>query len=269
MTDQPPPPYDVEPYGEPTPPPPPHPVRRLLAPIIAVAIGLLKFGAVIVKLKFFTLAFSALASIWAYALLYGWKFAVGFVLLIGIHEIGHVVMLRARGIEAGLPVFLPFLGAFVSMKESPKTAYDEAVSGIAGPVFGAIASFGALGAGIALDNELLRVLAYVGFFMNLFNLAPVLPLDGGRTAGALSPKLWFVGLGALLAYTVWRPHLVVLVILALGGYELYGRWKNRDTVASKVYHALSTEQRVQVGTAYAGLIVVLIWAMQAFPLPPR
>lgn len=268
MTDQPP-PYGVEPYGEPPPPPPPSGLKRLLAPIVAAAVAVAKWGAVLVKLKFFTLAFSALASLWAYALLFGWKFAAGFVLLIGIHEMGHVVVLRARGIEAGLPVFLPFLGAFVSMKESPKTAYDEALSGIAGPVFGALASFGALGAGIALDNDLLRVLAYLGFFMNLFNLVPMLPLDGARVAGALSPKLWFVGLGALLAYTVWRPHVVVILVLALGGYELYSRWKNRDTESSRVYHALSGEQRAQVGTAYAGLVVVLIWAMHAFPLPPH
>ncbi len=268
MTDHPPPPYDTERYGEPT-RPQPNALKRLLGPLIAAVIALAKWGAVLVKLKFFTVAFSALASIWAYAWLFGWKFAVGFVLLIAVHEIGHVVVLRARGIDAGLPVFLPFLGAFVSMKEMPKTAYDEALSGIAGPVFGAAASFAVLGAGIALDSDLLRVLAYTGFFLNLFNLLPVLPLDGGRTAAALSPKLWVAGLLGLLAYTLWRPHVIVLVILALGGYELYNRWRNRDTEASRLYHTLTADQRLRVGVGYAGLVLVLLWAMHAFPLPPR
>lgn len=257
------------PYGEPMAPRPPNPLRRLLGPLVLAAASALKWGAVLLKLKFFTLVASMLASIGAYAWLYGWRFAVGFVLLIGVHEMGHVVVLRARGIEAGLPVFLPFLGAFVSMKEQPRSAYDEALSGIAGPIFGTAAAFAVLGAGLSLDNELLLVLAYVGFFLNLFNLLPVLPLDGGRTAAALSPKLWFAGLLGLVAYEVWRPSPVIPLILVLGGFELWRRWKGRDTEASKAYHALSADQRLQVGAAYAGLVVLLLWAMHAWPLPPR
>lgn len=244
-------------------------LRKLLAPVLAAGATLLKFGAIIFKLKFFTLVASMLASIGAYAWLFGWKFAVGFVLLIAIHEIGHVVVLRARGIEAGLPVFLPFMGAFVSMKQAPRTAYDEALSGIAGPVFGAAASFAVLGAGISLDSQLLRVLAYTGFFLNLFNLLPMLPLDGGRTVAALSPKLWLLGLGLLLGYELWRPSPVIPIILLLGAFELRRRWKSKDSEASRTYYALTAEQRVQIGSAYVGLITLLIWAMHTYPLPPR
>ena len=229
----------------------------------------MKFGSVILKLKFLTVIGTMLASIWAYALFYGWQFAVGFVLLILVHELGHVVVLRARGIEAGLPVFLPFIGAFVSTKESPKTAYDEALSGIAGPVFGAAAAFVTLFAGQVYDSTLLHALGYTALLLNLFNLLPVIPLDGGRTAAALSPKLWGLGLAALLAYEVWRPSPVIPIILILGGFELYRRWRGRNTEASKAYYALTVDQRVQIGAAYAALIAVILWGMHEFPLPPR
>jgi Zn-dependent protease len=262
---------DEPPYAVPLQPEPTvaERLKRLFAPIIAAGVAVLKFGAVLLKLKFFTVVFSMLASLGAYAWLYGWKFALGFVLLILVHEMGHVVVLRARGIQAGLPVFLPFLGAFVSMRSAPRTAYDEALSGIAGPVFGTAAAFATLGLAGVYDSELLRVLAYTGFFLNLFNLLPVIPLDGGRTAAALSPKLWLAGLLALLAYAVWRPSPVIPIILVLGGVELYRRWKHKDTESARAYYALSGEQRLQVGSAYLGLVAVILWAMHSYPLPPR
>ncbi|MGB8649669.1 MAG: site-2 protease family protein [Mycobacteriales bacterium] len=244
-------------------------LRKLFAPVLAAAAAVAKFGAVIIKFKFFTVVFSMLASLGGYALLFGWKFALGFVLLVFVHEIGHVVVLRARGIEAGLPVFLPFLGAFVSMKQMPKTAYDEALSGIAGPVFGTAAAFATLGLASLYDSDLLRVLAYTGFFLNLFNLLPVIPLDGGRTAAALSPKLWVAGLAGLLAYAVWRPSPVIPIVLLLGGFELYRRWKDKDSEANKAYYALTSQQRLNVGSSYLGLVVVILWAMHSYPLPPR
>jgi Zn-dependent protease len=259
----------IPPEPEVTPPSGTDRVKKLLAPVVAIGFTLLKFGAVIFKLKFFTVVISMVVSLGAYAWLYGWKFAVGLVLLIFVHEMGHVVVLRARGIEAGLPVFLPFLGAFVSMKSQPRSVYDESLSGIAGPVFGTAGAFACLAVGAAYDSDLFRVLAYVGFLLNLFNLLPVLPLDGGRTAASLSPKLWFVGLVALLGYTVWRPSPVIPLILLIGGYELYRRWRGRNTEASRAYFALSPQQRLQVGSLYVGLVVVLLWAMHSFPLPPR
>jgi Zn-dependent protease len=256
------------------PPPPPAPparegLRKLVAPLVAVGAALLKYGAILFKLKFFTLFFSMLASIGAYTLAFGWQFAVGFVLLILVHEMGHVVVLRSRGIKAGLPVFLPFLGAFVNMKESPKTAYDEALSGIAGPVFGAVGAFAVLGLAESQDSDFLRALAFTGFLLNLFNLLPFLPLDGGRTAAAVSPKLWVLGLIGLLGYEIYRPSPIVPLILVLGGIETYRRWRGRDTAASRAYFALTASQRVNVGGAYLGLIAVLIWAMHTYPVPDR
>lgn len=244
-------------------------VRQLFAPVLAAGFLLLKFGGIILKLKVFTVVGTMLASLGAYAWLYGWKFAAGLIVLIFVHEIGHVVLLRARGIEAGLPVFLPFLGAFVSMKSAPRTAYDEALSGIAGPVFGTVAAFAVLGIAEVYDSQFFLVLAYVGFFLNLFNLFPVLPLDGGRTVAALSPKIWALGLVGLLAYEIYRPSPVIPLILIIGGFELYRRWKDRHSPETLVYYALTPQQRVTIGVGYVGLIVVLLWAMHTYPLPPR
>ena len=245
------------------------PLQRFAAPLVAAGAFLLKFGAVLFKLKFFTLFFTMLASIGAYALAFGWQFAVGFVLLIFIHEMGHVIVLRARGIDAGLPVFLPFLGAFVSMKETPKSVYDEALSGIAGPIFGAAGAFGVLFLAEGQDSDFLRALAYTGFLLNLFNLLPFLPLDGGRTAAAVSPKLWVVGLAGLLAYEVYRPSPIIPLILVIGGLETYRRFRGRDTAASKAYFTLTPEQRGLIASLYLGLGVLLIWAMHTFPVPDR
>jgi Zn-dependent protease len=244
-------------------------LRKLFAPLLAVGAALLKFGAIVFKLKVFTVVGSMVVSLGAYAWLYGWKFALGFVLLVLVHELGHVVVLRARGIEAGLPVFLPFLGAFVSMKSAPRSVYDESLSGIAGPIAGTVGAFACLGMSGVYDSELLRVLAYAGFFLNLFNLLPIIPLDGGRTVASLSPKLWLLGLVALLGYEIWRPSPVIPIILLLGGFELYRRWKDRGSEASRAYYALTPDQRLQIGGLYVGLVVVLLWAMHSYPLPPR
>ena len=244
-------------------------LQRLVAPVVAAGAALAKWGAVLFKLKFFTLFFSMLASVGAYALAFGWQFAVGFVLLIFVHEMGHVIVLRARGIKAGLPVFLPFLGALVTMKETPRSVYDEALSGIAGPVFGAAGAFAVLGLAEFEGSDFLRALAYTGFLLNLFNLLPFLPLDGGRTAAAVSPKLWVVGLAGLLVYEVLRPSPIIPLVLVFGGVEAYRRFKGRNTEASREYYTLTPQQRLNVGSAYLGLVALLLWAMHAYPVPGR
>jgi Zn-dependent protease len=175
-------------------------VRKATAPIGAglAALWKLKVFLVIAKLKFLGVAVSMAVSVAAYAWIFGWTFALGFVLLIFVHEMGHVIVLRLRGIRSGLPVFVPFLGAFVSMKETPRTVYDEALSGIAGPAFGAAAAALVWWQADSRGSAFLLALAYTGFLLNLFNLLPVLPLDGGRTAAALHPATWAVGLLGLL-----------------------------------------------------------------------
>lgn len=236
-------------------------VKKFFAPLAAVGAFLAKFGVILLKLKSLTLLGSIAVSIAAYATLWGWKFAVGFVLLILVHEMGHVIVLRARGIKAGWPVFIPFLGAFVSMKSMPRSAYEEAESAIAGPVVGTAGALVVGYIGQTTGSDLLMALAYTGLLINLFNLLPALPLDGGRVAGALHPVIWLLGLVALLGLEITHPSGIVLVVLVLGGYELYRRWRHRNSEASKLYFALQPGQRFQMGAMYLGLIAVILIGM--------
>ncbi len=236
-------------------------IKRALAPLAAIGAFFAKFGAILVKLKAFTVVGSMAISIAAYASLWGWTFAVGFVGLIFVHEMGHVVALRRRGVRAGAPVFLPFLGAFVKMKESPRSVFVEAETALAGPYTGTVGAFAVLLAGNANGSAMLRDLAFTGFLLNLFNLLPVLPLDGGRAAAALHPAFWAVGLVLLLGYEVYRPSPIIPIILILGGIEMYRRWRGRQTAEARAYHAMSPRQRAWVALAYVFLIVVLLFAV--------
>src|SRR5262249_58531440 len=121
---------------------------------------------------------------------WGWAFAVGFVLLIFVHEMGHAVALRREGIPAGAPVFIPFVGAFVAMQGRPRDAAVEARVAMAGPLTGSLAAWLTLGAGLAWPQPLLVALGHTAVLLNLFNLVPVPPLDGGRLAGAFPRADW-------------------------------------------------------------------------------
>jgi Zn-dependent protease len=164
-------------------------------------------------------------------------------------------------------VFLPFLGAFVRMKEMPRSIYVEAETALAGPVAGTLGAFGVLLVGQANGSAMLRDLAFTGFLLNLFNMLPVLPLDGGRAAGALHPGFWVAGLVLLLAYEVYQPSPVVLIILLLGGWEMWRRWRGRNTEASRMYRSLLPGQRLRIGLAYVGLVAVLLVALHTTYVP--
>ncbi|HYM64262.1 MAG TPA: site-2 protease family protein, partial [Gaiellaceae bacterium] len=175
--------------------------KKVWAPIAAVGFLLFKFKAIalaIFKFKIFVTSASMLVSVAAYAWIWGWRFAVGFVLLLLVHELGHVLELRHQGIPASAPLFIPFLGAVVGMKQLPDDAWREARVALAGPILGSLGAAGVWAAGEAIDSQLLVALAFTGFFLNLFNLLPIVPLDGGRAVGALHPAIWGLGLVGLL-----------------------------------------------------------------------
>jgi len=215
------------------------------------------------KLKIFTTSATMLVSIGAYALIWGWKFAVGFVLLLLVHEMGHVFQLRREGIEASAPMFIPFLGAVVAMKRMPDDAAAEARVGLAGPVLGSVACLVPLGIYWATGDELFQALAFVGFFLNLFNLLPVLPLDGGRAMAALSPVLWLVGFGLLVAVAILFPNPIMLLILLFGGMETWRRWKGRKDPEAQEYHRVSRRDRIAIASVYLGLAGLLALGMDA------
>jgi Zn-dependent protease len=241
-------------------------LRKLWAPIAAVGFLVWKFKfvlAAIFKFKLFTVAGSMLVSIAAYALLWGWKFGVGLVLLLFVHELGHVLELRRQGVPASAPLFIPFLGAFVGMKQLPANAWKEAQVALAGPILGSLGAAAVWAYAEAVDSEFLTALAFTGFFLNLFNLLPIVPLDGGRAVAALHPAMWLVGLAGLVALVFVFPNPILLLILVLGGLELWSRWSNRNSPESRAYYAVAPWQRAAVAVAYVGLAALLVLAMGA------
>jgi Zn-dependent protease len=215
------------------------------------------------KIKVLATAGSALVSVAAYSLLWGWQFAVGFVVLIFIHEMGHVFALRRHGIKASAPMFVPFMGAVIWARSLGDDALTEARVGLAGPYFGAAASAVVAIVGLATHTGLLEALGYIGFFLNLFNLLPVVPLDGGRAMAAMAPWMWFLGFGAMVVLDFVSPNPVLLIITLVAGFELYRRWERRrnPTAAQTAYYKVSPRNRMIVGAVYVGLIVVLAVGM--------
>ncbi|MGZ8687358.1 MAG: site-2 protease family protein [Gaiellaceae bacterium] len=234
--------------------------RKLAAPFLAIAalVWKLKFAVFAVfKLKLFTTAATMLVSIGAYALLWPWQFAIGFVLLLFVHELGHVIEARRQGLPTSAPMFIPFLGALITLKKMPEDAWKEAQVALAGPIVGSIGAAFCLAAGVALDSDLLRALAFFGFLINLFNLLPVYPLDGGRAVEALHPIVWVVGLAGLVALTLIAPNPVLILVLLFGGFTMWERWQNRNHPERQAFYRIKGWQRIVVAIVYLGLAAVL------------
>ncbi len=232
-------------------------VGAALAALVALAAKAKSILILLPKLKLLTTFGSALVSIGAYALIWGVPFAAGFVALLFLHELGHVIQLRREGVKASAPMFIPFLGAVISAKSMGRDAAAEARVGLAGPVLGSLASLVPLALWLLTGDELWRALAYVGFVINLFNLLPVLPLDGGRAMAALTPWMWLVGFAGLVALTFFFPNPILLLVLVFGGLESWRRWKLRDTPEGRAYHAVRPGTRALVAATYLGLAALL------------
>jgi len=238
--------------------------------LVAVGALLLKFGAqlkvvllLLPKLKLFTTSASMLVSVVAYAFVFGWRFAVGFVLLLFVHELGHVIQLRREGIPASAPLFIPFLGAVVAARSLGDNATAEARVGLAGPVLGTAGAAVVAVAALASDSELLKALAFTGFFLNLFNLLPVVPLDGGRAMAALAPWMWFVGFAGLIALAFTYPNPILLLVVLFGGLETWRRWKARRAGEAGDYYRVRPAHRALVFAVYLALVAVCAIGMDA------
>jgi Zn-dependent protease len=236
-------------------------LRRIGGAIVAGLLVLAKFGKAALlllgKVKFLGTAGSMLVSIGAYALIWGWKFGAVFVGLLMIHEMGHVIQLRREGVKASAPMFIPFLGAFVAMKEMPKDAGAEARVGLAGPILGSIGCLIPVGLWLATGSDFWQAAAFIGIFLNLFNLLPVLPLDGGRAMAALSPWVWALGFLMFVGVALLYPSPIILLVILFGGMETWRRWKQRKSPEAREYNRVPAKTRILVGVAYLGLVVVL------------
>ncbi len=233
-------------------------IKRFLAPLAAVGLLLAKFkglALLLLKVKFLGTALTMLLSVGVYALIFPLWFAVGIVVLIWVHEMGHVLQLRREGIPASAPMFIPLLGAFVAMKKIPKDALAEARVGLAGPVLGTLGGLATLGLYALTQEPVFLGLAYFNFIINLFNLAPLLPLDGGRAVGAMSLGFQVAGLAMMVALFFVAPIMAFIAVLGLP--ELWNRWKTRNTPEGRAYYDIPWRGRVAVGAVYVGLILVL------------
>jgi Zn-dependent protease len=261
-------------------PPPPRESawKKALAPIAIIGALLLKFAAkvkflLVPVLKFVPVILKTggtmILSIGAYAMVWGWKYALGFVLLIFVHEMGHVVAARKFGVPASAPMFIPFMGAFIALKGRMKNAYEEAEIGIAGPLYGSAGAAVCHAAGMAMDMPLLVALAWSGYFLNLFNLTPVGQLDGGHVAQALWPGMWILGYAILIWMAVTHPNFIIWMLLVLSLPRLLSLFRKR-TAEEQEFYTITPAQRWKMALMYFGLIGALAFQMhsaQAFLAP--
>ncbi len=201
---------------------------------------------------------SIVASIWAYALLYGWRFAAGFVGLIFIHEMGHYLAAMRRGLPVSLPMFIPFLGAFIALKDQPKDAETEAYVAYAGPLVGSLAAFACYYVWRNGGGPIWLALANSGLILNLFNLIPLSPLDGGRITAVLSPRIWFLGVPILLGVWSYFPSPMLILIAVFALPQLLAAWRYDPKAPDNIaYYNVPLSVKLEYTTLYIGLAVIL------------
>lgn len=224
--------------------------------ILLLLLGGLKFG------KLLTTGGTMLISVVAYSFIFGWPYAVGFVLLIFVHEMGHYVAARQRGLNVGAPTFIPFVGAWIQLKDLPHDAETEAYVGMGGPLVGSIGALACFYLGRALESDLLLALSYSGFFLNLFNLIPISPFDGGRITAVISPRLWLVGVPILIGlFFVWPSPLLILMAF-LAAPAVLQAIRGETTPEQQAYYSVPADTRLSYGALYlalAGFLAIMCY----------
>jgi Zn-dependent protease len=216
---------------------------------------------------------SMVLTIGTYSMFFGIPYAVGMVGLVTVHECGHAFVMLNRGIPFSPMIFMPFMGAMISMNRRPRDAWEDALVAFGGPVLGSVGA-GALAVGAHMsDSQLLFALADFGFMINLFNMLPLGSMDGGRIAGALSPwaNVAGLGMGGTLALSGEIHNPIFYLILLAGGYETFQRFYNPGSIPPN-YYKITTAQRAAIGLGYVGLVGGLIVAMDLnaqFKKPPE
>ncbi len=224
--------------------------------VALVGVLAIKFKAVLLSVLSFV------ASVGVYTLFWGWKFALVFTLLIFIHEMGHAIFMRVYGVPGSLPYFIPGFGALINIKGKPASVLHESYIALGGPLVGSIGALACLVYGVHTQNNFWLAAAYTGFFLNLFNLFPVLPLDGGRVVGSISPRIWILGFAAIIVAAVamrwWNPLLLVLVLLGLP--RAFQAWRGSEA-RDESYYAITIPQRAGIALWYFGLCAALMIGM--------
>ena len=235
--------------------------RGLLGGLFAALLGAWAYGKyallLLFKIPFATTMLSLVVSFGGYAIFYGPWFAVALVTMILVHEMGHVVEIRRQGMHATAPIFIPFLGAAIFQRSHPTDALKQAQIGIAGPIAGTIGATAALALYGSTHNELFLLAAWIGFYINLFNLIPIWQLDGAWILGPVSP--WFqvgalvvVGLGALFLHFFVSPLLIIFALLGIP--SLISRFREAN---NPYYTSVPTSGRWTMGIAWLALVIYL------------
>jgi Zn-dependent protease len=261
--------YQQQPQPQPLQPARPQPpanslgqrLKQFFAPILI----LLKFGLPMLKM-----GGSMIFALVIYSMAFGWQFAVGFIILLFIHEMGHLIAAKIVGLKVTLPLFIPFLGAVIALREAPRNAWIEAIIGIGGPLLGSIGAFLVACGYFLTGKEIFLVLGYTGMFLNLFNLIPIVPLDGGRIVSAISPWLWVLGLLIMVPYLIFRASMggavngtvsfVILLIVLTSFPRVIALFRKRTQLQMRYYECTPT-QRCVMALLYFSLLASLYLGM--------
>lgn len=218
--------------------------------------------------KLGTTGLSMLVSLVLYASIWGWRYAAGFLACLFIHEMGHVIAAQQRGLAVSAPAFIPFMGAFITMREAPPDVETEAHVAIGGPLLGSVAAFGFYFAGDWGGDRLLLAIAYSAFVLNLFNLLPISPLDGGRIVAVLGPRIWLIGVPLLVALFIYRPSPMLLIVALLAAPQVLKALRyDRNAPGNLAYYAIPAAKKLEYGVTYLGLVVTL--AIMAYEVHER
>ncbi len=220
--------------------------------ILFLLFGGLKAGKILVSVG------SMLLSLIVYGSIFGWRYSAGFIALLFLHEMGHYIVARQSGLNVGLPAFIPFVGAWIELKDQPMNVETEANVAFAGPFVGSLGAFAIYFLARQNDSALLLAIAYSGFFLNLFNLLPMSPLDGGRITAILSPRVWLLGVPCLIALMIYRPSPMLIVIAILAIPHVMKAWKyDPKAPENQAYYSVPLETKIEYAVVYLGLAALL------------
>lgn len=199
-----------------------------------------------------------LVSLVIYAGIWGWPYAAGFIALLFIHEMGHVIAARQRGLPVSAPAFIPFMGAFITLKGNAATVETEAYVAFAGPFVGTLAAFAAYFWARSENSDLLLAVSYAGFFLNLFNLLPVSPLDGGRITAVLGPRIWLLGAPLMIVLLFYSPSPALILIAVIAAPQLLKAWRYDPHAPENVaYYGIPASVKLEYTVMYLGLAALL------------
>lgn len=194
---------------------------------------------------------SMLLSVAVYAVAFDWRFSVGFVILLLVHELGHVLASWVMGIGTSALLFIPFIGAVVRLSSPPATVKSEANIALGGPALGTLSALICLAVYFWTDDVLMLALSYTACLINLFNLIPCAPFDGGRIGTAISPYFWRLGSLVLAIVLIYSKNIIILLVFLCS----LTKWGQADYDSE--YYRLSIRQRLVVAGQYFGLLSVL------------